>query len=187
MGVAFVLGNGTSRQGIDLTKLQQAGKIYGCNALYREFAPDVLVATDIPISERIQKSGYALSNCFYTRLVLDNLGALRIPEDYFTYSSGPAALGIAADQGFEKIYLLGFDMGPLKDETYNNIYADTEFYKKSQSAPVTPVNWIAQLESIAKKYPTTQFIRVVGTNTANILRLESIDNFAHLPLNDFSF
>ena len=187
MGIAFVLGNGVSRQGVDLSKLQQSGKIYGCNALYREFVPDVLVATDIPISERIQKSGYALSNCFYTRLVLDNLGALRIPEDYFTYSSGPAALGIAADHGFEKIYLLGFDMGPLKDETYNNIYADTEFYKKSQSAPVTPVNWITQIESIAKKHSTTQFVRCVGSATASITRLESLNNFAHLPLNDLGF
>ena len=37
----FCIGNGESRQGFDLEKLRQHGKIYGCNALYRDFMPDV--------------------------------------------------------------------------------------------------------------------------------------------------
>jgi hypothetical protein len=64
---AFVLGNGVSRRGIDLEQLRLYGKIYGCNALYREFTPDVLVATDRPIATAIQESGYAQHNEFYTR------------------------------------------------------------------------------------------------------------------------
>ena len=54
MTTAFVIGNGISRRGLDLTQLQPYGKIYGCNALYREFTPDVLVATDKPIATIIQ-------------------------------------------------------------------------------------------------------------------------------------
>ena len=53
----FVLGNGVSRQGVNLHQLRHLGKIYGCNALYKEFTPDVLVATDKPIAEQIQNSG----------------------------------------------------------------------------------------------------------------------------------
>jgi hypothetical protein len=187
MTAAFVLGNGVSRKNIDLNALKSAGKVYGCNALYREFAPDVLVATDPPISECIQNNGYALTNCFYTRDPLDNLGANPIPEDYYTFSSGPAAVGIAADAGHAVIYLIGFDMGPDQSNRYNNVYADTEFYLKSGSDPIAAKSWIAQLVFIAKKYPNTQLIRVVGTTTAKISQFESISNFAHLPLNDFDF
>ena len=66
MTTAFVLGNGVSRQGISLPELQKHGKIYGCNALYREFTPDVLIATDTPIATHIQDLGYAKTNKFYT-------------------------------------------------------------------------------------------------------------------------
>ena len=59
MSRAFVLGNGVSRQGIDLDLLKSLGTVYGCNAIYREFVPDVLISTDVPISEAIQRTGYA--------------------------------------------------------------------------------------------------------------------------------
>ena len=39
--IVFVLGNGTSRKDILLEPLRQHGTIYGCNALYREFKPDI--------------------------------------------------------------------------------------------------------------------------------------------------
>ena len=61
MTTAFVLGNGVSRQAVDLNRLKSLGKIYGCNALYRDFTPDILVATDKPIATEIQNSGYARS------------------------------------------------------------------------------------------------------------------------------
>ena len=54
MAAAFVLGNGVSRQAVDLTALKTLGATYGCNAIYREFVPDVLISTDTPISEHIQ-------------------------------------------------------------------------------------------------------------------------------------
>ena len=52
---AFVIGNGKSREGMDLNDLKKHGMTYGCNALYREFTPDVLVAKDKPISDAIQE------------------------------------------------------------------------------------------------------------------------------------
>ena len=39
----FVLGNGRSRLCIQPSDLIGYGKIYGCNALYREFDPDFLI------------------------------------------------------------------------------------------------------------------------------------------------
>ena len=49
----FCIGNGESRKGFDLEQLRPHGKIYGCNALYRDFMPDVLIATDDKMREEI--------------------------------------------------------------------------------------------------------------------------------------
>ena len=65
MATAFVLGNGVTRKGINLEHLRSHGVIYGCNALHRDFTPNVLIATDRPISEQIQHSGYPLKNKFW--------------------------------------------------------------------------------------------------------------------------
>ena len=46
MSNIFLIGNGESRKGFNLDTLKPHGKIYGCNALYREFTPDVLVSVD---------------------------------------------------------------------------------------------------------------------------------------------
>ena len=63
----FCIGNGESRRSIDLRQLREHGKIYGCNALYRDFKPDVLVAVDQGIMHEIYHSGYAHNNECYFR------------------------------------------------------------------------------------------------------------------------
>ena len=55
----FCIGNGESRQGFDLEKLRQYGTIYGCNAIYRDFMPDVLTAVDHGIMHEIYHAGIA--------------------------------------------------------------------------------------------------------------------------------
>jgi hypothetical protein len=109
MTTAFVLGNGVSRQTVTLELLRPLGKIYGCNALYRDFIPDVLVATDKPIATEIQNSGYPIKHKFYTRKPVENQGALRVPHEYYGYSSGPLATGIASIDQHRTIYMIGFD------------------------------------------------------------------------------
>jgi hypothetical protein len=185
MTVAFVLGNGQSRQALDLTQLIKLSPVYGCNALYREFAPSVLVSTDAPISKAIQESGYSEKNVHYTRKPMPALGAKRIPQQYYGFSSGPVAAGIAALDRNRKIYLIGFDLGPSQTGHFNNIYADSEFYKKSSATPTYTGNWVRQLTTIARDFPRTEFIRVKGTTTADIGELINISNFAHMDMADF--
>ena len=186
MTVAFVIGNGISRQGIDLTTLTPMGKIYGCNALYRTFTPDVLVATDKPIAAEIQDSGYSKKNKFYTRRPFPDSGALTLPSQYRGYSSGPNACGLAALDGHIHIYLLGFDMGPTVDQRFNNIYADTEFYKTSAHPPTFTGNWVKQIVKIALDFPQTNFIRLTGATTARIAELEAVKNLEHQELTLFT-
>jgi hypothetical protein len=182
MTAAFVLGNGTSRQPIDLNLLKTLGRVYGCNAIYREFEPDVLISTDLPISERIQHEGYSQTHVHYTRKPLPGTGALRIAQQYFGYSSGPVAVAQAALDGAIAIYLIGFDMGPNRTGRFNNCYADTEFYKKSSANPTFVGNWTRQLRQIARDFPKTSFFRVVGDTTAEIRDLQGVPNLAHVDM-----
>ena len=55
----FCIGNGESRKGFDLDKLKPFGKIYGCNAIYRDYMPDVLTAVDHGIMHEIYHAGVA--------------------------------------------------------------------------------------------------------------------------------
>lgn len=185
MTIAFVLGNGLSRQGVPLNDLRQFGKIYGCNALYRDYTPDVLVSTDKPISTFIQESGYALTNAFYTRKPLPQYGAHAVPKQYFGFSSGPIATGLAAIDGHTRIYMIGFDMGPTASKTINNIYSGTDFYKPKNSYPTFTGNWIKQVKRIAEDYPTVNFVRVTGTLTADISEFKNTKNIINLPLSTF--
>lgn len=183
--MAFVLGNGVSRKGLNLNQLQSYGKIYGCNALYREFTPDVLVATDRPIATVIQESGYSQKNQFYTRRPIDGLGGHKVPQPYFGYSSGPIAVSIAAQQGNKKVYLLGFDMGPVDNNRFNNVYAGTEFYKPTDALPTFTGNWVKQLLQIMSDHPETTFIRVQGSTTALIEQFETVKNMLHIDKQKF--
>ena len=81
--------------------------------------------------------------------------------------------------------MLGFDMGPTVEGQFNNVYADTEFYKKSHSAPTFTGNWIRQICQIAQDYPDCCFIRVHGATTAGIPALAEIKNIEKLGIIDF--
>ena len=56
---AYMIGNGESRKGFDLSRLRNTGKIFGCNALHREFLPDVLTAVDHGIMHEVYHAGVA--------------------------------------------------------------------------------------------------------------------------------
>ena len=185
MTTAFCLGNGLSRKNIDLNWLKNYGSIYGCNGLYRDFKPNVLIATDRPIATDIQQSGYSKDNKFYTRRPIEGLGALQIPKKYYGNSSGPVAVALAALDNHKVIYMLGYDMGPTLAGKFNNIYADTDHYKKSFTEPTYTGNWIRQIVMITKDFPDVVFVRVKGDTTAEINDFHGIANLQHEPMSTF--
>lgn len=182
---AFVLGNGVSRLSVNLHTLKKLGTVYGCNALYREFSPDVLVSTDKPISECIQKEGYANANRMYTRRPLPGYGALAVPHKWYGFSSGPIATAIAAQDQNLAVYMIGFDMGPVDGDKFNNVYADTEFYKRSTARPTFTGNWVRQIVQVTKEFPKTMFFRVHGSTTADVHEFKNISNLTCMIMEDF--
>lgn len=182
---AFVLGNGISRQRVNVDQLLSCGSVYGCNALYRTHTPTVLVATDKPIADEIQLSGYSQHNRFYTRRPLPGSGAAAITGRYRGYSSGPNAVAIAAADGHRCVYLLGFDMASTETGRFNNVYADTEFYKKSTDRPTFVGNWQRQLMTVFGDFPAVTFVRVAGATTAEVAEFSSLPNYQKIHIDDF--
>ena len=69
MNRIFLIGNGQSRLQFPIEKLKGHGKIYGCNAIYRDYPDliDVLTGVDHGICHEIYHSGYALKKPCYFR------------------------------------------------------------------------------------------------------------------------
>jgi len=65
----FLIGNGESRKDFPLELLRGHGKIYGCNAIYRDYSNliDVLTAVDNGIIHEIYHSGFATKRPCYFR------------------------------------------------------------------------------------------------------------------------
>lgn len=163
----FVLGNGESRLAIDIKYLREHGRIYGCNALYREFTPDVLVSVDDRMSTEILESGYEGTH-YYRVLrkdrtkdnvydVIDRFGH-KITKSR-GYSSGALATLIAANEAqVREVYLIGFDM--YKTEQVNNVYKDSPNYIRSTDRPIDTANFKIQMSQVVRECKTRKFIWV---------------------------
>jgi hypothetical protein len=73
-------------------------------------------------------------------------------------------------------------MGPSPINAFNNIYADTEFYKTSNHPPTFTGNWVKQIKQIILDSSGIDIIRVCGPTTARISDLEHISTLTHLDL-----
>lgn len=184
MSAAFILGNGQSRLAVDLNKLMEVGTVFGCNGLYRDFVPHCLVATDRPIAEEIQNSGYAQKHRFHTRKPIESLGGKFLVKEYKGFSSGPNAAALALVDGHSDIYLIGMDLGTTNG-MFNNIYAGTQFYKKELDPPTFPGNWINQVVTLTKDFESRQFWRVEGPESAFVPQFNKIPNMRILSMDKF--
>ena len=63
---AVCLGNGQSRQGLDLKKMKDYATVIGCNAIYRDFTPDILIALDSAMSHEIYRKANLNDCLLYT-------------------------------------------------------------------------------------------------------------------------
>ena len=185
MSTAFILGNGNSRLRVDLTKLPPLGTTYGCNWLCKDFVPDCLVATDRPIADSIQQSGYAQKYRFHTRKPIVELGGKHLNNQFKGYSSGPNAAALACIDGHSDIYLIGMDFGTTNG-MFNNVYVDREFYKKQLDPPTFPGNWVNQIIELATEhYPNRQFYRVEGVESATHKQLGKMNNMKIISMESF--
>lgn len=190
MNTAFVMGNGTSRKHFDVEKLRGKGNIYACNAVYRSFEPDVLIAVDPKMVHEIVADGYHHNHVVWTNY---NNGYKEYTNlNYFQpsrgWSSGPTALAKAADDKHKTIYILGFDyMGLNGGKKFNNLFADTNNYKKSKEPATYYGNWLRQTESVIRTNTDTQFLRVTNVGDFCPGQLNSYDNIRNIDYDELEF
>lgn len=176
---AIVVGNGESRQSFDLGGLPENMKVFGCNALYREFTPDYLGAVDVLMTREIVKGG-SLTFTFvgsegrvqqWVEAGNDAAHAI-ITELARGWTTGPMMVRAAAVLGCNPIYLIGFDLGWTPNDgrinSFNSMYKDTPLYPTSDSLPCYHIrNWPQQLGSIFADFAVREFLQI-GPNTLSI-------------------
>lgn len=188
---AFVLGNGTSRLQIkDLNELKSKGPVFGCNALYREFTPDYLIAVDTKMIKEITLNDWHLQNEVWTNpnTLTKTISHLNIFNPNKGWSSGPTALWFASTKAYKTIYILGFDyVGLGKDnQEVNNVYADTPNYKTKRDKATYYGNWTRQTMMTANSFPKIRYIRVVPEGDYFVPdHLKDLQNFTHITYKEF--
>lgn len=182
-----MLGNGTSRKFIDYTQLKDHGTVYGCNALYREFEPDYLVAVDTKMILEINKAGYQHSHQVWTNpnRAYHQMNGFNFFNPSKGWSSGPTALWLASTHSNQDIYILGFDYQGI-DNKLNNVYADTFNYKKSHERATYHGNWLKQTTITCQKFSEKRYIRVVQEIDPFIpTEFSKLQNLTHITVEEF--
>ena len=171
---AIVIGNGISRADFNLRLIANhkggllaggALQSYGCNALYRDFSPNFLVANGDDIINEIAASGYTTDHIVYSHAnaLLDHPSKFYlIPQDP-GWNAGALAAYLACFDGHKEVYLLGFD-GVDQSTTGYNLYESTNGYQ-APSDGYSEEFWVKAMIQIFETYSDVDFVRVMPTNT----------------------
>lgn len=187
--IAHVLGNSSSRinKYFDLNFLKgqvggkggvrSVGQTYGCNLLYKDFAPDFLIVKNRDLAKEIANSDYCKENIVYSNVknILEHQGKFFLyPQDY-SASIGSLAIRLACADGHKTVYLVGMDTYSAPDDNvytseygeidpvqmnnklfkeYSEImltYDDVSFYLCSDNAYElpNPFKWIPNLKKLS--------------------------------------
>jgi hypothetical protein len=178
-----VFGNGRTRLNIDFDEVRSYGPIYACNAVYREYTPDYLIAVDRKMINEIKNSNYNTSNVYtYDNIDRRQYKNFNFIEPNLGWSSGPTALYLASKTMPKEVYIFGFDFEGLNGKL-NNVYADTFNYKSRDDKATYYGNWIKQTEKVIKDNLNIKYIRVSIPNFFEVKW--PYDNYNQILYEDF--
>ena len=190
--IAFVLGNGESRKGIQIEDLKQHGTVFACNGVYRTDTPDFLIAVDPKMIHEIAESDYPIKHQVWSNFNAQYNKNEKIKnhvkwfQPSLGWSSGPTALRMACDRKFKEIYILGFDYQGYRDKKhtnmhkFNNLYKDTRNYKKSTDEATFYGNWMNQTKRCLQDFKDVNFYRVIPEGWFQPKDLEWKNNINHM-------
>ena len=174
---AHVIGNGTSRSNFDLNFLKgqvggsegvrSVGQSYGCNALYKDFNPTFLLCFNKFLIKDLVDSNYCEDNIVYSNMknIKEYPNNFHLYPQYYNSPTGILAAHIAAADGHQKIFLLGFDWYQTGKE---NIYFDEDSNVYGTVPDVNAANQknTKTMISLINLYSEAEFIRVSTVNSA---------------------
>lgn len=138
---------------------------YGCNALYRDYKVDFLVATGDEFLKEIATNEYSANNIVYaskSNLTKYPEKFMYIPQDP-NWNAGAVAAYMAAFDGHKKVYMLGFDGIDNSTDIYN-VYAGTPSYP-AKTDTILEDFWMLSLANVMRTYSDTEFIRVAPSRS----------------------
>lgn len=179
---AFIIGNGRSRESIDLNKLE--GVTIGCNALYRDFFPTCLFAIDGRMVKEIKESTFPNERFWARSGRTTKMNEIK----YKGSNSGVVAFRHAVNWGFGRIVMLGIDLRSDATGAVNNIYTGSNNYPKETVKSPKFQRWITQYESALKEAKTyQQFERIIHPTHSNLLEEWTIKyNLKNIPVEKFT-
>lgn len=160
MTIGFAIGNGPSRTEFDLHKIDGRGLSVGCNWIFKDYTPDIIVAIDkvmkdlfIKMEDRPFK--WITTNANHSILLLDGEKAMPVIEVNRTVGKNSGIIAcsyLGKKVKCEKIYMIGFDFFRIHPGMKSNdIYHDHLCrYKNFHKA------W----NMLSADCPDTEFIRV---------------------------
>ena len=165
MNTAFVIGNGTSRKGFELTKLKPYGTVFGCNALYRDYPdysfPDFIVSIDDGIISEIEHSDFP-SKRFIVPPMDERWEPAECNVGRPRSNAGVNAMREAIKMGHDQLICLGFDfLIADREQSVSNVYDGTDNYGMEVRANANDnpgrINYVAWL---TRTNPNVDFIFV---------------------------
>ena len=180
MNRAFVIGNGGSRSGVDLSSIKHKGTMFGCNALYRDLhydfdLPHYLIAIDERIIDEIKNSDFPSKRFIeppenekwepvelhWGRAVKEDWNPAR-PRS----NAGVNAVLEAVKRGFTDIWMIGMDF-LVVDETIavSNQYHGTHAYEMETRATLADSrNRMQYMGWVIEKYVDINFVFCYPSN-----------------------
>lgn len=125
---ALIIGNGMSRQDFDIHSMREDYYTFGCNAIYRDFEPDILVALDEEIISEILDSEFPKDRFIIPPLDEQFEPAIFNPARPRN-NAGMIAMSEAIRMGFRILHCIGMDF-VIDDPAANmsNVYDGTDCY-----------------------------------------------------------
>ena len=201
----LVIGNGESRNCIDLTKVKAT--MFGCNAIHRDCDVRHLICVDRKMVREALDNNYNQTSLIYTRecwfnefadiknmRILPDLpyaGSERYDEPIH-WGSGPYALLVAIkaltqmDNYDRVISLIGFDLYGNSEGKVNNVYKDTDNYDLSIKTAVDPRYWVEQIGKLIELYPSIDF-KFYNVENWQIPKKWKKKNFILDNINNFNY
>jgi hypothetical protein len=192
----FVIANGESRKDFDINTLWPYGSVIGINAIYRDRPKlDYLVGVDIKMMNEIGDSGYTDAEVWtYPRTQIKHQYFKRFKQDK-GWSSGPTAITLALEKGYDEIFILGMDFcgitidGKSKPRL-NNMYKGTPNYREAKREATFSGNWETQMKRNCQSSPKTKFIRICSKGVGEFKyvpkKLKDVENLSMIYYEDLS-
>lgn len=196
---AVVIGNGLSRNDVDLTKLigHHSGLLgadtlqtYACNAAYRDLDPDFLIVTSPVICNELANHSYTERRVVYTdhECMKAHPGKFYLIPHNLYADAGTLALRTACFDGHRKVYMVGMEGHDTSGYNYN-VYAGTSGYEgvhRTKDQIIDSATWARDKAEVMRVYDDVEFFWVTSTGNYNVHpSWNALPNFSQIKVRDF--